>query len=202
MAAHRRAYEAAIAAQDSHLRELFDGLESRGRMSKTLIIVTSDHGEEFYEHRLMRHGNSLYNAAVHVPLVVAMADQLRGGTVVSTPVSVRSIATTIAAVTGTVERDQFDGPNLLEIAEGAQGESVFMSVDEAPNQPPSFPVHHGPLFAVIEDGYKYIVDRRGVEQLFALADKDERTNLALSSPAILTQLRERVQRHRMRALPD
>jgi arylsulfatase A-like enzyme len=63
-------YDGEIAYTDGKLGELLAALDSSGLTSKTLIILLSDHGEQFGEHGAWGHGNTLYNAVLHVPLVL------------------------------------------------------------------------------------------------------------------------------------
>ncbi len=63
-------YDAAIAHSDSLVGRILDQLERLSLADDTLVIVTSDHGEEFYEHGNWRHGNQLYDEVVRVPLIV------------------------------------------------------------------------------------------------------------------------------------
>jgi arylsulfatase A-like enzyme len=187
-----QAYKAAVSYQDEQLDALFIELEHLGKLQNTLLIVTSDHGEEFYEHRLMRHGNSLYRAAVHVPLVVSFPGRVQAGSVVTTPVSLRSIAATIAAIVPGPEAGKFRGPGLLELMNGEPAETLLLQVEGVPGQPESFPVHFGPIFGVVAAGHKYTIDGRGIEELFALADESDRFNLATAagSDALLPRFRE------------
>ena len=69
-------YDAAIAYADAQLGRLVDALRQSGRLDRTLLVVTADHGEEFYEHRNWRHGNQLYNEVVHVPLAFRLPERL------------------------------------------------------------------------------------------------------------------------------
>jgi arylsulfatase A-like enzyme len=61
-------------------------LDRLGVLDETLVVVTSDHGEEFYEHGGWNHGGSVFEEIVHVPLVVAGGGVPTGGRVLSTPV--------------------------------------------------------------------------------------------------------------------
>ncbi len=63
-------YYAEIAAADRGLATLVSGLEARGLYEDTLLVVTSDHGENLGEHELYFHHGGLYRETVHVPLVV------------------------------------------------------------------------------------------------------------------------------------
>jgi arylsulfatase A-like enzyme len=69
-------YDGAILYTDELLRRLLAALERRELDERTLVIVTSDHGEEFYEHGNWRHGNQLYDEVVHVPLALRLPERL------------------------------------------------------------------------------------------------------------------------------
>ncbi|UCE87113.1 MAG: sulfatase [Deltaproteobacteria bacterium] len=73
-AADRRFIEAAYDEEllfvDAQVGRLLDGLEARGLLTDTLVMLTSDHGEEFFEHDGFEHGHSAYQELLHVPLVV------------------------------------------------------------------------------------------------------------------------------------
>ena len=63
-------YDADILYQDVLLRELFADLERTGHADDTLVVITSDHGEEFLEHGDLSHQYKLYEELLHVPLIV------------------------------------------------------------------------------------------------------------------------------------
>jgi arylsulfatase A-like enzyme len=63
-------YDAEIASTSEAIRRLLDGLESMGALDRTLVIVTSDHGEEFLEHGYVEHAWTLYEESIHVPLIL------------------------------------------------------------------------------------------------------------------------------------
>ena len=56
-------------------------------MENTLVVITSDHGEDLGEHGLFGHGRSLYSQEVHVPLVIRGRQEAARGRVVGEPVS-------------------------------------------------------------------------------------------------------------------
>ena len=62
-------YDAEIAYEDDSLRSLFDQLSSMGALENSVIIFTSDHGEEFLEHGFLEHAWKLYPESIHVPLI-------------------------------------------------------------------------------------------------------------------------------------
>ena len=67
-------YDAGIATLDEQLQEFFDYLEATGRLENTVIILTSDHGEEFYEHSQALHGQHFVES-LRVPLFIRTPDQ-------------------------------------------------------------------------------------------------------------------------------
>lgn len=63
------AYEAGVARLDRDLKELFDQLDRRGILDQSLVVITSDHGEEFKEHHGTLH-NQYFDEIMHVPLII------------------------------------------------------------------------------------------------------------------------------------
>src|SRR6185369_1319521 len=63
-------YEAEVRYTDDQLAALWRVVERLGLADDTIVIVTSDHGEEFGEHGLLRHGTDLYDETLLVPLVM------------------------------------------------------------------------------------------------------------------------------------
>ncbi|MDE1869313.1 MAG: sulfatase-like hydrolase/transferase, partial [Candidatus Micrarchaeota archaeon] len=59
---------------DEQLGILIETLKTRGLYDDTMIIISSDHGQAFNEHRFMYHGNYLYDEIVRVPLIVKYPD--------------------------------------------------------------------------------------------------------------------------------
>jgi arylsulfatase A-like enzyme len=94
-------YAGAIAYLDQQMELLFAELERRGVLRNTIVIVTSDHGEQFGENGLRGHGNSLYLPALHVPLVIWGPAAIARGRRIAEPVSLRDLPATIAQLTGT-----------------------------------------------------------------------------------------------------
>ena len=70
--AYLNAYDAEIAWWDHCFGELVVELGARGLLDRTIVLVTSDHGEGFYEHKTWFHGNSLHDELIHVPLVLRL----------------------------------------------------------------------------------------------------------------------------------
>ncbi len=63
-------YETRIYELDLEMKKFFNFLENKNLLSNTIVIITSDHGEEFYEHGNRSHGFNLYNEVTKVPLII------------------------------------------------------------------------------------------------------------------------------------
>jgi arylsulfatase A-like enzyme len=92
-------YDASLRDLDKATGALFDTLRERGVLDNTIVVVTSDHGEHLGEHHLLDHKYSVYNALVHVPLVIRYPARLKPA-VVTQVVSNLGIWGTVAELAG------------------------------------------------------------------------------------------------------
>ncbi len=63
-------YDSEIAFVDSLVGKVLNELEQRQLSERTVVVVTADHGEEFFEHGGQRHAHKLYEELLHVPLLI------------------------------------------------------------------------------------------------------------------------------------
>jgi arylsulfatase A-like enzyme len=114
-----RAYSAEIVSADRGFGQLIDGLRERHRYRDTLIVVTSDHGEEFDEHGTLGwHSHTLYEELLRVPLLVHLPGGADAGREVALPVRSIDIAPTILELAGVASPDTFDGRSLVPLMRG------------------------------------------------------------------------------------
>jgi arylsulfatase A-like enzyme len=177
------AYDGALAHLDHQLGQLFRELERRGVLERTLVVITSDHGEEFGEHGVYEHGYSLFRPVVQVPLVVSLPGVVPHGMRVSQPVTLRDLAVTIAELLGVGAVAPFPGSSLAaywrEGAPARDDEFIVSEVHRVTGQPDWFPVSQGDLRSVTYRGWRYIRRSDGAEQLFDFDhDPWERNDLA------------------------
>jgi arylsulfatase A-like enzyme len=92
-------YEGAIAYMDSVVGTIVDSLKRRGELDRTILIVTSDHGDAFGEHGVQGHGKPMFLPVVHVPLLVRMPGRAPAGVRVAQVVSLRDIPATVVDLT-------------------------------------------------------------------------------------------------------
>lgn len=113
-------YDGEISYHDDHLQRMHDALKQQGLLEDTAFIVTSDHGEEFFEHNSVGHGHSMYQELLHVPLIV----QLPGATDFAEParcdvdVSHTDIMPTVCELTGTECPKDVEGESLVPLLRG------------------------------------------------------------------------------------
>ncbi len=88
-------YDAEISFVDDSLRVLVEGLKAQGVLDHTMIVLTSDHGEEMLEHQYYEHAWTLYNEVLRVPLIFWAPDMLQPGRV-TTSVGHADILPTLA----------------------------------------------------------------------------------------------------------
>jgi hypothetical protein len=70
------AYDDEILYNDKIIGKLIQTLKSKNMYSNSIIIITSDHGEEFFEHGKVEHGSSLYDELLKVPLIIRLPDKI------------------------------------------------------------------------------------------------------------------------------
>lgn len=103
-------YDGAIAYTDHHFGRLMDALEDRGLAENTLVVVTSDHGEAFLEHRLLMH-QEVYEPSLRIPLLMHLpkVSEHLEGEVIRTPVTLEDVAPTLLQQAGLVLADELTG---------------------------------------------------------------------------------------------
>jgi arylsulfatase A-like enzyme len=190
------AYDDCLAALDDRLGILFDELDRRGVLDETLVVITSDHGEQFAEHGEYGHGRSLYRQEVHVPLIVVGPSGVPAGVRVADPVSLRDVAATVADRLGLAAESPFPGRSLARFWEPGASGAPDLVLSEVNSQAKPSRVRHPRLASLIADGKVYIRDSEGREELYDLAaDPGEARNLAGTPDAGTLQ-------HRCRAALD
>jgi arylsulfatase A-like enzyme len=184
----RGAYDGAIASLDAQLGRLFDELKRRNVLERTIVVVTSDHGEEFAEHGHMSHGNGLHFPALHVPLLIRWPEGgVPAGRVVEAPVSLVDVPATIIDLTGTSDRSVLPGASLAPLWRGrtvASQSPILSELYWVRNQPEWYPVAGGNMRSLVRGRYHLIAGPDAREEFYDIvADPFEQRNL-LQDPAL------------------
>ena len=184
----RSLYDAETRYVDANVGRIVGALKERSLYDDTLIVLTADHGEEFWEHGSLGHGHSMYQELLEVPLIMKLPSSRRASgeeevaSVVSTPVSTVSVAPTVLDVAGIPYSPR-------EMSAG----SLAPALDGNPLAPTPIVSTAQMLFdrreTVLFDRYRYIVstlDGR-VELYDHAADPGEQRSIAESSPELVAR---------------
>ncbi len=110
-------YDGGVREADDMFGDLLDQLERLGELDNTLIIFTSDHGEELYDHQVFEH-DWMWNTNLYVPLVMRFPKAEHAGTRVEWPVEMIDIPPTVLSVTDNGSMPNADGRSLEPDAAG------------------------------------------------------------------------------------
>jgi arylsulfatase A-like enzyme len=109
-------YDAGLRSLDRALGDLFRGLEARGLLTESIVVLTSDHGEEFQEHGKLLHAQA-YDESMRVPLLVRLPGP--GGVRTSEAmVSLEDVAPTILDYCGSTPPPEMQGRSLRRLIAG------------------------------------------------------------------------------------
>lgn len=115
----RALYDAEIASNDAAFGALLARLDSTGLAADTVVVFTSDHGEEFFEHGGWLHGRTLYEEQLRVPLVVRVPGG--AGRALPGPAEQIDLAPTLLELAGLPADDGLPGRSLLAEISGGGG---------------------------------------------------------------------------------
>ena len=164
--AERAAYEEAITGLDADVGALLSDLRRRGVLDRTIVVITSDHGELFGEHDAHAHGNSVFWRTIHVPLVISWPGHVPAGTRVADPVSLRNIAATILGLAFPDLESALPGTSLL-----ARPDSTRQSLALSELSPEEFtrsdaPMRNGALQSLSGPQWQYTRATNGHEDVY------------------------------------
>jgi arylsulfatase A-like enzyme len=202
-------YDASVAYSDACVGRLLQGLQRRGLLEDTLLIVCSDHGEGLDDHGVWFDHHGLYEATVRVPLLLWSPGRVPQGGCISGQVSLLDVAPTILELVGLPEiprQERMEGRTLLPLLAGETNstwDAIYCTectwMRKRAWRTPQWKLIH----ALEEDIY----GNPDVELYELTTDPQERRNLAASRPEVVRQLRgemDRWVRERLAAtgLPD
>jgi arylsulfatase A-like enzyme len=113
-------YTGGVRSADRWLGRFVETLRDKGLYDRTMLIVTSDHGEEFADHSrgswYNKHGHNMYEEMIHLPLVVKLPNGYAGGTRVASVVQAVDVMPTILSVLGiSPSKNEMQGRSLVPL---------------------------------------------------------------------------------------
>ncbi|MGH9385399.1 MAG: sulfatase-like hydrolase/transferase [Vicinamibacterales bacterium] len=188
------AYDGAVAYVDDYLGRLVSALQQRPVNRDLLVVVTSDHGEEFFEHGGFFHTSHLYRELIQVPLIFWQPRRLPGGVRVSRPVTNASIPATVMELTET-EGTAFKSPSLRALWEGnppGEWPLPLAELNHQPWAPERDRSRLGSMRSVVDSRWHFIEQDGQPSELYDwIHDPQERDDLArrVESKPVLEYLR-------------
>jgi arylsulfatase A-like enzyme len=185
-------YDAGIRQMDDELGRLVSFLREERMLDGTLLVVTSDHGEEFLERGGVLHGRTQFQEVMRVPLLMR-GPGLSAGRRAATPVSLVDVMPTLLGRLEVPAPPGLDGEDLAPLLRGEGGRlaerALFGEADHNNAEPDV-------TRAVRRGRYKLHLDRRtGKRALFDLAqDPGERVDRLAAEPATAADLGARLER--------
>ncbi len=183
-------YDGEIRYTDEYLGRLFGFLRERGIFDETLVTVTADHGDEFFEHGKKGHRRTLYDEVLLVPLIMRLPGRIPAGKVVTEQARLIDLAPTLLALAG-VEPPEGFGLTRLDPDYAGRDLSVYWRDPEPPPPPPAYGQLSYQLGAVRTNDWKLIVHLTGDPrpELYDLrTDPGEKNNLSDEQTALLDDL--------------
>jgi arylsulfatase A-like enzyme len=173
-----------------------------------MIVLTSDHGEEFFEHGSWLHTHSVYNEVMRVPLIIKNFGSRGAGTSVATYVREVDVMPTICRELGIgIKPDSIDGRSLQELEGGASSARARIRVAVGDLSAPMVHRNIPPKIAILRFPYKFIFNSPyskedlayfqppppplAETEIFDLArDRGETANLAAERPDLVREFRK------------
>jgi arylsulfatase A-like enzyme len=188
------AYDNAIRWVDRNVAAVLSALDETGRSPHTLVVIASDHGEEFGEHGGEGHGRTLYREVTRVPWIIALPFTLERGVVVATPVQNVDVWPTLYDLLGFPLPDGLDGSSALPLIRAAgdgserphEARAAFAHLNRnwgRPDRP------QRPTASLRLAGGRLIRHASGAEELYDLAqDPNEQRDRSAQDPEQVAEL--------------
>lgn len=186
-------YHAEVAATDDALAAVLRPVLDAGRNGRTLVVLTSDHGESLGEHGELTHGLFAYESTLHVPLVIH-APKVVGPAVVAEPVRHVDILPTVLDALGQPVPPELPGRSLLPAAAGerlAPAPAYFEALTAMLGR------GWAPLYGVVQGGEK-LIDLPLPEMYDLARDPGERDSVIARRPERREDLQATLGRFRQR----
>jgi arylsulfatase A-like enzyme len=172
-------YDRRLASTDRIIGLLAEHLEEEGLAARTLLAITSDHGEQFGEHGRLVHGaDAFYNEVLRIPFLISNRQLFAEQRVASVPVSSIDFGPILMDLVGLSTPPEFQGESVLDRLDD---DRVVFATDRR-------------TWKAISKEWSYIVSRElDREELYRIAvDAGELEDLAETRPDMIAKGRQHV----------
>ncbi len=195
-------YDAEIATLDAKLGTFFEQLSAMGLDDRTVIAITSDHGEEFMDHSMVGHGRQFFSESIEVPLLMT-GPGIPSGKRIEARVQNRFLAPTLLAAANLAPPESMKSINLLEATRESNPdeESLFFttSLGRWPNGPIEHRVKTMQIHGCLKERWLYVwaptqpnLDKE-LHQLFDLySDTEGKENVATRNVVRMSALKNEI----------
>lgn len=175
----RNRYDNSLRRVDGELRRAMEALEALGQGDRTVLVVVGDHGQEFFEHGRVTHGQLMHQEVLQVPLLLAGPAEVVPRRKDDRPIQHVDIAPTLLGLLGFPTHPNFQGADVLAAGDGAYTRQLFMATQHLFHQN-----------VLVWRSHKYVMDSRGEDEFYDLAaDPGEMRNLLSTHPAAAAEYR-------------
>ena len=183
-------YDGEIRHTDGYLSRLFTHLRQLKLDKETVIILTSDHGDEFLDHGQTGHGKSLFSELIRVPMIWVFPDGNARGAEVNTLVQTMDILPTLLEYLEIPPPETMEGVSFLPRIFDGEG-----SDRPAFSEVIGFTPHEGSQYAILTDSTKLIRSTRYDRYEFynVLDDPDEKNPVSLYESADGEELKRQLE---------
>ena len=138
------------------IKPLIQKLKELKLYQNTMIILTSDHGEEFYEHKAWTHGHTLYKELIHIPLIIKFPHSKHKNSGIYKTVRIVDIMPTILDEVGIdISQYNFDGVSLINYLQAGDHEEQIALADlDSLDNPHRLPIK----ISMDWNGFKFILN--------------------------------------------
>jgi arylsulfatase A-like enzyme len=197
-------YQAQVRYLDDNLRRLISSLDRIGNLDETVILFTSDHGEEFFDHGDLGHRQKLYDELIHVPLIAFSTGDFLTNREFSGLISTLDIAPTVTDLINITPSVQWQGSSFADSLSGGgyNRDHVISELSHRGDEGYGGDIKPSQIvISIRSSNWKYILNRqkRAAELYEIKSDERESQNVIDEYPEVSAEM-DQVIKNRLRSI--
>jgi arylsulfatase A-like enzyme len=187
-------YDASLAYMDTCIQHIFTCLEELDLMNRTIIIITSDHGESLMEHECYFDHHGLYEPTIQIPLIINYPDVLPKGKRITGSVLQQDLTPSILDLIGLgveIKNMGMDGKSILPLVNGeiTSNYTEFYLTECTWMRKRGWRTQEWKLISSLEPDFH---NKPSIELYNLISDPGEQKNMANTEPDIVEDLKKRM----------